>query len=154
MGVKNFFWKNFAKKKFFWKKFFSQSEHVSSQTWCQKFFLLRRGGSPWKSCSEWAETNFGFGIFEIRWFPGGGGGGGSPSVRYRQQDTRHSDQISRSARRDGATKNPENYVSYLFLVVVGLLFFNLNELYRLGLVIFEKYFASGSTRKYLCSVIV
>ena len=40
----------------------------------------------------------------------GGGGGGGPSVRYRQPnqpnvqtDRRHSDQISRSARRDGAT---------------------------------------------------
>ena len=37
-----------------------------------------------------------------------GGGGGGPSVRYRrmynQTDTHHSDQISRSARRDGATK--------------------------------------------------
>ena len=37
------------------------------------------------------------------------GGGRGPSVRYRwtynRTDTRHSDQISRSARRDGATKN-------------------------------------------------
>ena len=31
------------------KKFFSQSEHVSSQIWCQKFFpLLRRGGPSTK----------------------------------------------------------------------------------------------------------
>ena len=30
------------------KKFFSQSEHVSSQIWCQKFFpLLRPGTPPW-----------------------------------------------------------------------------------------------------------
>ena len=39
---------------------------------------------------------------------GGGGGGGGGSLceiqTYVQPDTRHSDQISRSARRDGATK--------------------------------------------------
>ena len=34
-----------------------------------------------------------------------GGRGGGPSVRYKRTDTCHSDQISRSARRDGATKN-------------------------------------------------
>ena len=28
------------------KKFFPQSEHVSSQIWCQKFFPLLRGGGP------------------------------------------------------------------------------------------------------------
>ena len=28
------------------KKFFSQSEHVSSQIWCQKFFPLLRPGNP------------------------------------------------------------------------------------------------------------
>ena len=110
MGIRKILLKNFAKKNFA-KKFFFQSEHVSSQIWCQKFFLLLvgvGGGPPKKSCSEWAETHFGFGIFEIRWFPGGRGG---PSVRYkhtdnqptRHTDTRHSDQISRSARRDGAT---------------------------------------------------
>ena len=86
------------------ENFFFQSEHVSSQIQCQKFFPLLRGGFPWKNCSEWVETHFGFGIFEIRWFVGGG-----PSVRYKRTynrtDTRHRDQISRSARRDGATKN-------------------------------------------------
>ena len=31
------------------EKFFPQSEHVSSQIWCQKFFPLLRGGVPlWK----------------------------------------------------------------------------------------------------------
>ena len=40
-------------------------------------------------------------------FRGGGGGGGSlcEIQMYIRTDTRHSDQISRSARRDGATKN-------------------------------------------------
>ena len=40
MGIKNFFC----------KKFFSQSEHVSSQIWCQKFFPLvgEGGGGPKK----------------------------------------------------------------------------------------------------------
>ena len=50
MGVKNILLKNFAKKnvakKIIWKKFFFQSEHVSSQIWCQKFFPLVEGGGP------------------------------------------------------------------------------------------------------------
>ena len=29
-----------------WQKFFFQSEHVSSQIWCQKFFPLLRPGTP------------------------------------------------------------------------------------------------------------
>ena len=33
-------------KKIFGKKFFFQSEHVSSQIWCQKFFPLLGGGAP------------------------------------------------------------------------------------------------------------
>ena len=49
-GVKNFSTKNFFP--FNWggeslnKNFFFQSEHVSSQIWCQKFFPLIGGGSP------------------------------------------------------------------------------------------------------------
>ena len=38
-------------------------------------------------------------------FRGGGGGSLCEIQTTRQPDTRHSDQISRSARRDGATKN-------------------------------------------------
>ena len=39
-------------------------------------------------------------------FRGGGGGESLCEIQTdRQPDTRHSDQISRSARRDGATKN-------------------------------------------------
>ena len=35
------------------KKFFCQSEHVSSQIWCQKFFPLLRLGTP-----PWSETRY------------------------------------------------------------------------------------------------
>ena len=66
-----------------------------------KNLSLYWGGSPppRESCSEWAETNFGFGIF---WDPMiSQEEGGGVSVRYKQPDnrtdTRHSDQISRSA---------------------------------------------------------
>ena len=43
-GVKNFslYWGRGSLD----KKFFSQSEHVSSQIWCQKFFPLLGGGCP------------------------------------------------------------------------------------------------------------
>ena len=43
-GVKNFslYWRGRGPLT---KKFVSQSEHVSSQIWCQKFFPLLRGGS-------------------------------------------------------------------------------------------------------------
>ena len=57
---------------------------------------------------------------------GGRGEGGLPSVRYRrtdrQPDTRHSDQISRSACRDGATKNvhvKQNHTFQLCLYTVN-----------------------------------
>ena len=46
-GVKNFslYWEGGPSTKIF----FPQSEHVSSQIWCQKFFpLLRPGTPPWK----------------------------------------------------------------------------------------------------------
>ena len=44
-GVKNFsgYWGRGGSLD---KKFFSQSEHVSSQIWCQKFFPLLRPGTP------------------------------------------------------------------------------------------------------------
>ena len=63
------------------KNFFPQSEHVSSQIWCQKFFpLLRgRGGPPWQ--------NFFFPVWTCikpnlvsKIFPFTGGGGG-PSTK-------------------------------------------------------------------------
>ena len=97
--------------KIHFQNFIFQSEHVSSQIWCQKFFPLLGESPPpqKKSCSKWAETNFGFGIFEIQWFPGGG----VPLWdTARWTDTRHSDQISCSARRDGAAKNSNDIHSH------------------------------------------
>ena len=38
-----------------WEKFFPQSEHVSSQIWCQKFFLLLGGGALNKKFVFWSE---------------------------------------------------------------------------------------------------
>ena len=95
------------------ENFFFQSEHVSSQIWCQNFFPLLGRGSPGKVTQnelkhilvlEFLRSDD-FGAKGV----GGEGGGGGPSVRYRcttgHTDTRHSDQISRSTHRDGATKN-------------------------------------------------
>ena len=144
--AQNLNWKKFWTEKNFWKKNFFGSEHVSSQIWCQKIFPFSWGGGgvgvgvpKKKSCSKWAETHFGFGIFEIRSFSGGGGvrkvNGAtskqaskqadrqtsghhsdqiSRAVSYRQTSGHHSDQISRSALRDGATKNSSlNYLSFI-----------------------------------------
>ena len=93
--------KNFAKKNFFEKFFFPVWTCIKPNL-VSKIFPFSGGGSPWKSCSEWAETNFGFGIFEIRWFRGGSLCEIQMDI---QLDTCHSDQISCSARRDGMTKN-------------------------------------------------
>ena len=41
---------------------------------------------------------------------GGGGGSLCEIQMYNRTDTCHSDQISRSARRDGATKNPDIFI--------------------------------------------
>ena len=73
-----------------------------------KNFSLYWGGSPWKSCLEWAETNFGFGIFEIQWFFLGGVPLWDTNIHApNQTDTCRSDQISRSACRDSMTKNKD-----------------------------------------------
>ena len=107
MGVKKNLLKSFAKK-IFWKFFFSQSEHVSSQIRCQKFFpLLRRVPPPppekllrisWNKFWFW---NF-WDLMISR------GGSLSEIQTYVQTDTRHSDQISYSARRDSATKKKKD----------------------------------------------
>ena len=75
------FWteKNFEQKKIFEKKFFLGPNMYQPKSGVKKFCPLvgggGGGGSPKKkSCSKWAETHFGFGIFEIRSFSGGGGG--------------------------------------------------------------------------------
>ena len=106
-GVKNFslYWGGGGgKEESLCEKFFFSSLNMYQAKSGVKNFSLYRGVGvpPRKSCSEWAETNFGFGIFEIRLFPGGGS---LCEIQMdRQPDTRHSDQISCSARRDSTTK--------------------------------------------------
>ena len=98
-------------KKFVWKFFFYQSEHVSSQIWCQKFFPLLGGGSPPPKKVAQNELKH---ILVLEFLRSNDlcvcVGGGCPSVRYKRTDTRHSDQIRRSARRDGATKKKERII--------------------------------------------
>ena len=65
------------------------------------------GGSKNQSCSEWRETWSCFGIFEIRWnFRNLVRKVNRATSKQARQHTsgHHSDQISRSALRDGATK--------------------------------------------------
>ena len=64
------------------KKKISQSEHVSSQIWCQKFFpLLRGGGGPltkiFFSSLNMYQTKSGVKNFSLYW----GRGGGWPSTK-------------------------------------------------------------------------
>ena len=68
--------KNFAKNFFLKIVFFSSPNMYQAKSGVKNFPFTGKGGRgapPQKSCSEWAETNFGFGIFEIQWFLGEGG---------------------------------------------------------------------------------
>ena len=67
-------------------------------------------GQKIKSCSEWPETHFGFGISEIQWtfrnfVSGHNQASKHPTKQNNGMYRYHSNQISRSARWGGATKN-------------------------------------------------
>ena len=69
-GVKNFslYWVGGGGS--LYKNFFSQSEHVSSQIWCQKFFPLLEGGSLNKkffSSLNMYQAKSGVKIFSLYW---------------------------------------------------------------------------------------
>ena len=99
-------WKKFWTEKNFWKKKFFGSEHVSSQIWCQKIFPFSGGGgSPQKKVAQNELKHIL--VLEFLRYDHFLGGGGSENYRptSRQTSGHHSDQISRSALRDGATKN-------------------------------------------------
>ena len=99
--------KNWIKKNL--KKIFFRSEHMSSPIWCfLKFPLCWGGGSKNQSWSEWRETWSRFGIFEIRWNFEIWSEKLTGQQASKHTSGHHSDQISRSALRDGATKNTFN----------------------------------------------
>ena len=87
-----------------WKFFFSVQTYVKPNLVFSKISFMLGGGSKNQSWSEWRETWSHFGIFEIRW-------NFRNLVRKvngatsKHTSGHHSDQISRSALRDGATKN-------------------------------------------------
>ena len=101
---------------------------MPSQIWCQNCFPLLKEGPPKNSCSKWPEPHFSFGIFEIKSLLGVGGGGISKSLTSKQASKQpyvhYGHSMSRSARRDGATKNnpcPLTWVSKYLLTSSSLL---------------------------------
>ena len=84
------------------KFFFPVWTCIKPNLMSKMFPFTGEGGPPPKKLLRMSWNTFWFWNF---WDPMIFFFGGGPSVRYRQTDTRHSDQISRSARRDGATNN-------------------------------------------------
>ena len=100
------------------KNFFSVRTYVKPNLVFSKISCMLGGGgggSKNQSCSEWHETWSRFGIFEIRWNFRNlvRKVNGATSKQARQHTSgHHSDQISRSALRDGATKNTQIYGNF------------------------------------------
>ena len=114
MGVRKILQRNFAKKKFFLKKFFFPVLTCIKPNLVSKFFPFTGGGgmgwggggggvTPGKVAQNELKQILVLEFLRSDDFQRGGGSLCEIQTDV-QLDTRHSDQISRSARRDGATK--------------------------------------------------
>ena len=104
MGVKKNLLKNF-----FEKNFFSSLNMYQAKSSVKNFSLYWEGGGvPLKKLLRMSWNKFWFWNFWDLMISGGVGGVGGFLCEIQttgRTDTHHSDQISRSARRDGTTKN-------------------------------------------------